>query len=75
MSTTYSITNINDWYTAIGDSQLPTPVYTTYLLTTNLTFTSTNPPFLTSTTTPSGSNGTVDTDYLYISAGQNFNGH
>ena len=74
MSTTYSITTINDWYTAIGDSQLPTPVYTTYLLTTNLTFTSTNPPFLTSTTTPSGSNGTVDTDYLYISAGQTFNG-
>ena len=71
---TFSITNVNDWYTAIGDSHLVTPLYTTYLLTTNLTFTSTNPPYLTSTTTPSGSNGTVDTDYLYISAGQTFNG-
>jgi hypothetical protein len=71
---TLSITNINDWYTAIGDSHQATPSYTTYLLTTNLTFTNTNPPYLTSTTTPSGSNGTVDTDYLYITVGQTFNG-
>lgn len=71
---TFSITNINDWYTAIGDSHQATPSYSTYLLTTSLTFTSTNPPYLTSTTTPSGSNGTADTDYLYITAGQTFNG-
>jgi hypothetical protein len=71
---TFSITNVNDWYTAIGDSHQATPSYTTYLLTTSLTFTSTNPPFLTSTTTPSGSNGALDTDYLYITAGQTFNG-
>lgn len=63
---TFSISSVSDWYTAIVDSQLVTPVYTTYKLTAALTFTSTSPPYL--------STGTLDTQYLYLTSGQTFNG-
>ena len=63
---TFSIASFADWYNAITDSHLVPPATTTYTLTSALTFTSSNPPYL--------NTGTADTDYLYIRAGQTFNG-
>ena len=71
---TLTIQTFNDWYLAIGDSWLATPVYSTYLLAAPLTFTSTNPPVLSPTTVPAGNGGVSRTDYLYISAGKTFDG-
>ena len=63
----FSIHSFTDWYVAIADSHLLSPNYTQYILQVPLTFTSTNKPFL--------HNGTTDTDYLFIRAGQTFDGH
>ena len=69
MSTLY-IYSTSDWRTAITDSQNASPTYTIYKLASNLTFSSSDAPYLNS--------GTLDTDYLYIRAyggiNQTFNG-
>jgi hypothetical protein len=64
---TFTISNLADWLTAIADSQLVTPIYTTYKLATNLTFSSAGQLYL--------STGTAQTNYLKIGPGQIFDGN
>ena len=64
---TFNISNSADWLTAIADSQLVTPVYTTYQLATNLTFNTPGQFYL--------STGAAQTDFLKIGLGQIFDGN
>lgn len=64
---TFTISNLADWLTAITDSQLVTPIYTTYKLATNLTFSSAGQLYL--------STGASQTNYLKIGPGQIFDGN